>query len=134
MGVISRREFLKTAARTGTGAVALFLAGNSSCREGKEETPGTWRLYMEFPAYGGQQMARRGAVDLPVNEPSDFLCELVRTAEAILGPQTEIAVLSNSGTSLEGLAGRLRLDGGGLDADRQRPRTRKGPGLLHSGD
>lgn len=58
--MIRRREFLKTAARTGTGAAALLLAGNSSCREGKEGTPGTRRLYLEFPAYGGQQMARLG--------------------------------------------------------------------------
>ncbi len=34
--------------------------------------------------------------------------ELVRTAEAILGPQDDVAVVSNSGTSLEELSDRVR--------------------------
>lgn len=39
--------------------------------------------------------------------------ELVRTAEAILGPQGGVAFISNEGTSLDGLADALRAAAGG---------------------
>jgi mannose/fructose-specific phosphotransferase system component IIA len=39
--------------------------------------------------------------------------ELLRTSEAILGPQTDIEVISNSGTSLESLSDRVRTLVGG---------------------
>jgi mannose/fructose-specific phosphotransferase system component IIA len=35
-------------------------------------------------------------------------CELIKTAEAILGPQTAVRCLSNEDSSLEGLTGRIQ--------------------------
>ena len=55
--MISRREFLKTAARTVSGAAAVLLAGTSAC------------------------LACQAAADLKVKEPSVFLRELVQAAE-----------------------------------------------------
>lgn len=43
--------------------------------------------------------------------------ELVRTVESILGPQTEVVMVSNSGLSADGLKDRLDQEIAGLDAE-----------------
>ncbi len=43
--------------------------------------------------------------------------ELVRTVESILGPQTDVVMVSNSGLSADGLKDRLNQEIAGLDAE-----------------